>query len=231
MLKKIAKKVLLRIRRLAGTAGAERPNPIHLWENDEHFMDSMSFVEGHTLVDDVRCFILYQLGRQAASIPGDVAEVGVYKGGTAMLLSRTFAATGKDVHLFDTFLGMPPTDPEKDLHRAGDFSDTSLDAVKDYLSEFDNVKFYPGRFPDTAAGLRDNRFAMTHIDVDIYQSVNDCMEFFYPRLAPGGIMVFDDYGFVTCPGAKQAVDEFFAEKPEWPCYLPTGQCVVIKLGS
>jgi O-methyltransferase len=42
-------------------------------------------------------------------------------------------------------------------------------------------------------------------------------------------MVFDDYGFLTCPGAKKAVDEFFSDKREYPCYLPTGQAIVTKL--
>lgn len=41
-------------------------------------------------------------------------------------------------------------------------------------------------------------------------------------------MVFDDYGFLSCPGAKLAVDQFFSDKPEYPCHLPTGQCFVIK---
>jgi len=67
-----------------------------------------------------------------------------------------------------------------------------------------------------------------HIDVDIYQSVKDCCEFFYPRLHAGGVMLFDDYGKWTCPGAKLAVDEFFATKPEKRFYFPSGQCFVIK---
>jgi len=57
----------------------------------------------------------------------------------------------------------------------------------------------------------------------------DCCDFFYKRLARGGIIIFDDYGYITCPGAKKAIDEFFSGKPEYPCYLPTGQCFAIKI--
>lgn len=57
----------------------------------------------------------------------------------------------------------------------------------------------------------------------------DCCKFFYPRMERGGVMIFDDYGFVSCPGAKMGVDKFFLDKAENPTYLPTGQCVVFKL--
>jgi O-methyltransferase len=68
-----------------------------------------------------------------------------------------------------------------------------------------------------------------HIDVDIYQSVSDCCAFFYPRMLAGAIMILDDYGFVTCPGVKPAVDAFLADKPETPVYLPTGQCMIVRI--
>jgi O-methyltransferase len=58
--------------------------------------------------------------------------------------------------------------------------------------------------------------------------VLDCCHFIYPRLLAGGFMVFDDYGFPSCFGARQAVDEFFAGRPEVPLVLPTGQAVVFK---
>jgi O-methyltransferase len=69
---------------------------------------------------------------------------------------------------------------------------------------------------------------MVHIDADIYQSVKDSCTFFYPRLESGGIMVFDDYGFPSCPGARKAVDEFFSDKEEFPFYLPSGQCFIVR---
>lgn len=186
-------------------------------------------IRSHTLVDKDRCFMLYQLVCYANAKEGEMAEVGVYKGGTARLISKVAAETAKTVHLFDTFSGMPPTDITKDRVKEGDFSDTSLDGVKKYLSDCSNVRFYQGRFPDTAEPIIGLPFCFVHVDVDIYESVMECCKFFYPRLVQGGILIFDDYGFLTCPGAKVAVDEFFSDKSDYPCYLSTGQCFVIKL--
>jgi O-methyltransferase len=205
------------------------PNPIRPWESDPAFRRLMAEVVGHSLVDDVRCFMLYQYARHTAALAGDVAEIGVYRGGTARLLARTLAGA-KTIHLFDTFAGMPRTDPRRDVHHfEGDFDDTSLAEVQRYLGDCEGLVFHAGRFPETTAPVRDHRFALVHVDVDIYRSVLDCCEFFYPRMERGGIMLFDDYGFLSCPGAKMAVDEFFADKPERPCYLPTGQCFTIRL--
>lgn len=227
------KKLFLRV--LIG-AGFRRREPemsvalLHPWEEDGRFLNIMRTVDGHTLLDTVRCYMLYQFGLQTEHLPGDIAEVGVYRGGTAMLLARVTENSGKEIHLFDTFSGMPPVDPEKDLHACGDFGDTSVNEVKKYLSEVGHVRFFPGFFPDTAVSLSDKTFSLVHVDADIYQSVKDCLEFFYPRLTPGGIMVCDDYGFPTCPGARLAVDGFFQSKAEVPCYLPTGQCFITKHG-
>jgi O-methyltransferase len=196
-----------------------------LWDEEGQFTRIMQSIQ-HTLVDRVRCFMLYQLARQAAQIPGDVAEVGVYKGGTAKLLAMTLPE--KQIHLFDTFRGMPPADATIDFHHQGDFADTSLSAVQSHLSDCGNVRFYQGLFPSTAKPIEHLKFSMVHVDADIYESVKACCHFFYERLERNGVMVFDDYGFPTCPGAKKAVDEFFSDKPDIPFYLPSGQCIVVR---
>ncbi|MBN1384112.1 MAG: class I SAM-dependent methyltransferase [Elusimicrobia bacterium] len=206
-----------------------KPNPIHLWNEDKQFNDLMKQLAGYTVVDKSRCFMIYQYARHAKNLSGDIAEVGVYKGGTARLLAKTLEKTGKTIHLFDTFSGMPQTDPDKDIHKKGDFNDASLENVKKYLYDCNNISFYKGLFPDTAKPAESITFSMVHIDVDIYKSITDCCNFFYQRMVKGGIMIFDDYGILSCPGAKTGVDDFFSDKPENPCYLPTGQCTVFKL--
>ena len=203
---------------------------IHGWDVDAGFGPMYARAAPFTLLGHPDAFILYQFAKQAISVPGDLAEIGVYRGGTAKLVSELMASTGKTFHLFDTFAGMPETDPQRDLHRAGDFADTSAAAVKKALEGAGGaIEMHVGFFPDTARGLEAATFSFVHVDVDIYRSVLDCCAFFYPRLTRGGVMVFDDYGRVSCPGAKLAVDEFFSDKPESPCYVYTGQCVVTKL--
>ncbi len=206
----------------------EALRPLAIWEDNREFKKIVSKIE-FTLVDHSRCYMLYQFAKIAQELEGDVAEVGVYKGGTAKLLAETFACKpNKLVHLFDTFEGMPTTDPTLDRHHAGDFRNTSLEAVQKQLHGNSNARFYKGFFPATAGPIEDKLFCFVHVDVDIYQSVKDSCIFFYPRLEPRGVLIFDDYGFSSCPGARKAVDEFFADKLEAPFYLPSGQCFVVK---
>lgn len=225
LVKKFFLKLGFHIQRFPGG----KPNPRHTWEEDEYFNTLVRKIENHTLVDKVRCFIIFQFITHTKSINGDVAEVGVYRGGTARLIAEILEEGKKHLHLFDTFEGMPEVDERQDIHQQGDFSDTSIKQVKRFLDGFSKVHFYQGVFPQTASPVINNKFSFVHIDVDIYQSVLDSCGFFYPRMVSGGIIVFDDYGFVSCPGAKRAVDDFFASRAEQPCYLPTGQCFVIKI--
>jgi O-methyltransferase len=224
-----AKKRLLRAGFQLQRLPSGPPIVIPFWDEDAAFDTLNRQLAGYTLVDKTRCYMLYQCAKQAAGIPGDVAEVGVYRGGTARLICQTIGPTGKAIHLFDTFQGMPAVRADTDIHREGDFNDTSIERVRAYLSDCDNIHLHQGVFPQTAAPVEQHSFALVHIDVDIYQSVADCCAFFYPRMARGGIMMFDDYGFISCPGVKQAVDMFLEGKPEVPLYLPTGQCMVVKI--
>jgi O-methyltransferase len=123
---------------------------------------------------------------------------------------------------------MPATNAAFDKHLVGEFSDTSLAAVQERLKDCGNVRFYQGLFPATSGPIAQIKFSLVHVDADIYDSVRACCEFFYSRLEKNAIMLFDDYGFPTCPGARKAVDEFFSDKPEVPFYLPTGQCLIVR---
>lgn len=165
-----------------------------------------------SVVPKVRQEFLRQQALQVSSLRGEAAEVGVYKGGTAKIMAK--AMPGRTVNLFDTFEGMPETSkfdvPKRGKgHQPGDFSDTSLEAVNEYLQGY-NVHFWPGVFPDSARLLPDDtEFVLVHVDVDIYESTKAVCEFFWPRLVDGGIMVFDDYNAPRCPGTNKAVNKFF----------------------
>jgi len=185
---------------------------------------------GGTLLSDDRLYVLATLLAQALSSSGDVAECGVYLGGSARLLLATMRARAAQRSLFlcDTFTGMPDADPSTDLHRKGDFSDTSLARVREELAGATEVIFVPGVIPESLAQLALRRFCFVHVDLDLYASVLAAARFFYDLVTPGGFLVFDDYGFASTPGARRAVDEFFADKCELPLVLASGQCVVFK---
>ncbi len=205
------------------------PNPIRVWETDPTFKKLLADVRPLSLNRPQSLFNLYQFAKATRPLPGDVAEVGVYKGGTGRLLAQVYDGTDKQIFLFDTFAGMPDAiNPDVDGWSAGDFGDTSIEAVRKAVAAWPSVTCIAGLFPATAGPVVDRRFAFAHIDVDIEQSVRDCCEFFYPRMAPGGAIVIDDYGFINCLGARNAVDDFFADKPEVPLYLPTGQAVIFR---
>lgn len=198
------------------------------WLGEPNFSQFYAVAEPRTLVSPDRCFVLYRLLLQAVRIDGDIWECGVYRGGTAAMFAKILAeySPSKKLYLFDTFAGMPETDSVRDIHKAGDFSDTSATEVARYVGHPDITVMRPGFIPDTFAGLEDHRIAFAHIDVDIYRPILDGLAFIWPRLTRGGFIIFDDYGFPSCPGARQAVDEFFLDKACVALCLPTGQAIV-----
>jgi O-methyltransferase len=204
-----------------------KPDPDRPWETDDDFLSIYYQVQSHTLVDRKRLYMLYSIALMSSQLDGDWAEIGVYRGGTALLLSLV-KPSNRRIHLFDTFEGMPKTDSKRDIHLKGDLEDTSLHKVRSLLSDFSEVNFHPGFFPETTDGLEGNLFSLVHVDADIYLSVLDSCKFFYPRLVNGGVLIFDDYGFRSCPGAKEAVREFCDSHNTREIYLPTGQALLWK---
>lgn len=138
---------------------------------------------------------------------GVIAEVGVYKGGSLKVLGQIF--DDRLVLGFDTFEGLPKEQwIESEIHDIGDFNDTSLEEVQEFLADTPNVVLVKGLFPDTGQEYRTMKFALVHVDTDYYLGVKACIHWFWSRMEPGGIMVFDDYQWHDCPGVQQALEEF-----------------------
>jgi hypothetical protein len=169
-------------------------------------------------------FLILSLSRSQLKVPGDYAEVGVYQGGSARLICATKGA--RRLKLFDTFTGLPKT-CEKDLgiHREHAFA-CSQESVEGYLQGFDNVTYHKGLFPDSTKGLAEAQYAFVHLDVDLYESTKACLEYFYPRMAPGGVILSHDYSILI--GVERAFTEFMADKVESVIEQPTTQCMVVK---
>jgi len=203
---------------------------VDYWKKDDFFLKLFDEIKSQTLLNPNKMFSLYQFAKCTVHLIGDVAELGVYKGGSAKILSKMFEKhnPGKKILLFDTFKGLPPGDDKYDIHKEGDFGDITFDEVEAFLQDCNNVEFHKGLFSETLPKVPNKNFSFIHVDADIYTSVKECCEFFYPKMVRGGIIIFDDYSFICCPGVKKAVDEYFSDKPDNPVHLFTGQGLVIK---
>jgi O-methyltransferase len=200
------------------------------WLSDDpasEFVQIYSKARPYTLVKAESCWVLYSLARQALAVEGDFCELGVFKGGSAYLLKEVLHrnASEKALHLFDTFAGMPDLHTDIDWHKGGDFRDTSLAGISTYLDS-DACRYYAGVIPESFSEFKNGRIAFAHVDLDLYQSIYAAIEFILPRLVLGGVIVFDDYGFPTCSGARAAIDDYFKKTALVPLVLPTGQAIV-----
>ncbi len=170
---------------------------------------------------------IYNLVKKVKNLEGDMAEIGVYQGGSALIISE--AKENKHLHLFDTFEGLPAPDSKRDkLMVKGDMNNTSLDMVKEILKPYNNVFYYKGFFPDTAGSLEKTKFSFVNNDTDIYSSTKSVLEFFYPKMIKGGILLTHDYNDSRTPGVKMAFDEFFDGKPELINEMWDTQAYVVK---
>lgn len=176
-----------------------------------------------TLVSYSEAYMLYVLLRNVDKVRGDIAEVGIYKGGTARILSEIKGS--KKLYLFDTFEGLPGNDADQ-LFVRGDYKAT-LEEVKENLKGIQNVYFYKGLFPQSATSLRSNVFSFVHLDTDLYKSTIDALGYFYPKMSKGGIIITHDY--LNAGGVRRAFDEFFNDKEEPLIEMPTTQCLIVKL--
>lgn len=186
--------------------------------------DVRGFVSGGNVGDMARFFFFSlafdQIMKEGLS--GDLAELGVYRGNTASLIARMARRLGRTAFLLDTFEGFSESDFRGiDSHQKMQFTDTSLEGVSRLVGE-ENVRFIKGHFPGTASELPDTSYCLVHIDCDLYAPILSALEYFYPRLVPGGYLIVHDYSSLAWDGAERAVDEFFSDKPESLIGLPDG---------
>jgi hypothetical protein len=163
-----------------------------------------------TLLDEERLTVIRRMIDRVKKLDGDFAELGVYRGGVARMLSEL--APARHLWLYDTFEGMPPiTVNGVDEHHAGDFADVSVNEVMSYVNN-SNAHFVKGIF--TGVPFQDSmpdkdKYCLVHLDADLYESTKCGLNYFWPRMVSGGIIVLDDYFWPGCPGVLKAVNEYF----------------------
>lgn len=177
-----------------------------------------------SLMSAYEMWIVHSYARAQSRLPGAMAEVGVYQGVSARLICE--CKGDKSLHLFDTFEGLPQrTHADRNVHRTGQYA-TSVESVREFLDGHPNVHFHKGFFPDSTAGLEEKPYCFVHLDVDLFESTLAALEYFYPKMVPGGVILSHDYSILV--GVKKAFDEFLADKPEGLVDLPSTQCLLTK---
>jgi hypothetical protein len=206
------------------------------WPEDEEFVEIWGRFPGSGKLAHDRKFILHSIAKSVQNVPGELVECGVFKGGGSfVILSGT---KEKRLFGFDSFEGLSEPDiidrpaSEKVFQWAKNDMSVPVAVADANLSSFgERVRLYPGWIPDKFDAISDVTFALLHIDVDLYDPTFASLDFFYPRMNPGGVIVCDDYGFLSCPGARMAMDDFFADKLENVVHLTSGQGIVFVLGQ
>jgi hypothetical protein len=185
------------------------------------------------LVEDAAAFEILAYVRAARRLGGAMAELGVFGGGTARLICE--AKGDVPLHLFDVFETLQePTAVSDRGDRAGAVHahfgtwHTPRATVERVLAPYPGVHIHAGTFPDTTSGLEQERFCFVHLDADMETSTGDALQFFFPRMVPGGVIIGDDYNM---PAVRRAFDQFFESLPGAIIALPWGQVVAIKVAA
>jgi len=169
-------------------------------------------------------YMAWSLARAQASMDGAMAEVGTYQGASAKLICE--AKGDRELHVFDTFCGLVDASDDDPLFRQNDYTALEND-VRKYLAAYPNVSIHRGLFPEeTGHEIENLKFSFVNLDVDTYASTRDCLQFFYSRLLPGGILLSHDYA--QAEGVRKAFDEVLGDKPESIIELPESQCMFVK---
>ena len=188
-----------------------------------------------TVVDMIRCWELWDLVKQTVGLKGAILEVGCWKGGTGIVIADGARRAGieSSIYLCDTFKGtVKGSEIDKGYEIDGQFSGVTKKEVEDIIDKFEleNVKVLEGVFPEeTGFMIEDKVFRFVHIDVDTYQSVKDCYDWIWPRLEVGGVLVYDDYGYLVVGGIKKHVNQVRYGSDRRSIYNLNEHAVIIKL--
>jgi hypothetical protein len=201
---------------------------------DQESIDIFDRVRPYTMTSPERAFALIQAVRYVvrANVPGSIVECGVWRGGSMMAVAYALQALGhadKDIYLFDTYEGMARPTAEDICHAgtralmefenrktgkdSSEWCRASLEDVRSNLLgtgyDADRLKFVKGKVEETIPDSAPGQISILRLDTDWYESTRHELIHLYPRLAKGGVLIIDDYGYWR--GCRKAVDEYFNE--------------------
>ena len=206
------------------------------WNKDKLFRDVFASIQEFSLVDKYRCFELWKLIEQSAKLKtGSIIEIGVWRGGTGALIAKQArnCGIGDRIFLCDTFAGVVKAGVRDSTYKGGEHADTSRQTVEELIftrMNLDNVEILEGTFPDQTGHRVDGlQFRFCHIDVDVYQSAKDIVDWIWDKMVHGGIIVYDDYGFYGCDGITKYVEEQMNCRDRLLIHNLNGHAIILKL--
>ena len=206
-------------------------HPQMAWWADEKFNGFLTRFDELTRFNTDRRWVIHQFTRMVDSVPGDTAECGVFYGAGSYIILKAneMCSAHERMHfMFDSYEGLSaPVGVDGDYWKAADLSVGEAQVMLE-LADCKNFTLMKGWIPSRFGEVADRKFSFVHIDVDLYEPTRDSMAFFYERMSDGGIIIVDDYGFTSCPGATRAVDEVLDGRPEKMMALPDGGGFIIK---
>ncbi len=210
--------------------------PLHSYPYDAPWFDNIEFcnifarIKDYTLLDRVRLYYLFQVCNQVSKVQGAVLEVGVWRGGSIGLIASRLP--DRDVYAADTFRGVVKSS-DWEHYEDGRHADTSVGLCESLFQSLQthNIRILEGVFPESTGDIVSSvTFALVHIDVDVFRSAKDIFQFVWSRMSIGGMVVFDDYGFISaCPGIKLLVDEISCISGAVVLANLNGQAIVVKI--
>lgn len=209
-----------------------------LWNKNLKSLNEPRFVAAYDLSipPDIRiqyrAYICCWAASYAAKIPGDFVECGVNKGWLSQTICRylDFNSLGKSFYLFDTFNGIPSeqiTASEAERAALHHYPDCFEEARRSF-SEFPKAKLVRGKIPGTLNDAVIEKVSYLSIDMNIEKPERDAIEFFWPKIVPGGVVVLDDYAFGGYEKQHDSMDEFAEKVGANILTLPTGQGLIVK---
>jgi len=206
------------------------------WVSDIDFNNIYNEVKSHTLVDIFRSFELWELTKAIHNLDKNASfiEIGVWRGGTAGIIGRRLSLLNSNINFYlaDTFVGVAKASEKDTFYNGSEHSDTSQEIVENLLSnKYHKYKILKGIFPNETSCLIDDEivFGFCYIDVDVYESSKDIVDWIWSRLIKGGVIIFDDYGFHTCDGVTKFVNEQKNKSDRVVIHNLNGHAVMIKV--
>jgi O-methyltransferase len=205
------------------------------WVKDQDFQKIFWGNKKHSLINIYQAWELWKTVENTSQVPGDILEVGVWRGSTSIIMGSKLKQinASKTIFACDTFEGVVKAGNHKDnFYKGGEHNDTSLEFTRTRIAahQLSNITLRKGIFPEQTGHLiADRTFSLCHIDVDAFDSGKDILEWVWLRMNIGGVVIFSDYGFPLTRGITLLVDEQTAYDDRLVLHNLNGNGIIIKI--